>query len=143
VREGGQLVKTGARSITRRPLSTRTARSRTTPFDRQEETIMRVMYLASYAPQAMKGLLEGSDREAVMRATFESVGGRLTGLAFTRGDFDVVVTGEVPDQAASMAIAVATRASGSITKLSVLEQLEMPQIIAAAKKAAKAYKPAG
>jgi|SwirhisoilCB1_FD_contig_31_21002028_length_444_multi_6_in_0_out_0_1 uncharacterized protein with GYD domain len=104
---------------------------------------MRVMVLANYAPQAMKGLMEGADRESVLRATFESVGGRLSGLAFTRGAYDVVVTGEVPDQAASMGIAMAVRATGSVKDLTVLEELDMAKVAAAAKKVAKSYKPAG
>jgi uncharacterized protein with GYD domain len=104
---------------------------------------MRVMYLATYAPHAVQGLMKGADREAVMRATFEGAGGKLTGIAFTRGAYDVVVSGEVPDQAASMGLAMAVRASGSIENLCVLEEIDMPKVVKAANQIAKAYKPAG
>ncbi|MFO1151411.1 MAG: GYD domain-containing protein [Alsobacter sp.] len=104
---------------------------------------MRVMYLATYAPHALQGLMQGADREAVMRSTFEHAGGKLTGLAFTRGAYDVVVSGEVPDQAASMGLAMAVRASGSIADLCVLEELELPEVVKAANAIARGYRPAG
>jgi uncharacterized protein with GYD domain len=104
---------------------------------------MRVMFLATYAPHAIKGLMQGADREAVMRSTFESAGGKLSGIAFTRGAYDVVVSGEVPDQAASMGIAMAVRATGSISDLCVLEELDLPKVVTAANRISGSYKPAG
>ena len=104
---------------------------------------MKVTVLATYEPHAAKGLMQGSDREAALRALYESVGGKMTGLMFTRGKYDVIVNGELPDQAAGMGLAVAVRASGSVRDLVVLEELDMKAVIAAAKKAAGAYKPAG
>jgi len=104
---------------------------------------MRVMYLAKYAPHAVKGLMAGSDRESAMKVFFESVGGKCTGIVFTRGEYDVVVFGEVPNAAASMGLALAVRASGSCSHLSVLEELDMKAVISEGAKAAKAYKPAG
>ena len=104
---------------------------------------MKVTVLATYEPHAAKGLMQGSDREAALRALYESVGGKMTGLMFTRGKYDVIVNGELPDQAAGMGLALAVRASGSVSDLVVLEELDMKAVIAAAKKAAGAYKPAG
>jgi uncharacterized protein with GYD domain len=104
---------------------------------------MKVTVLANYEPHAAKGLMQGSDREAALKALYESVGGKMTGLMFTRGKYDVIVNGEVPDQAAGMGLALAVRASGSVRDLVVLEELDMKAVIAAAKKAAGAYKPAG
>jgi uncharacterized protein with GYD domain len=104
---------------------------------------MKVTVLATYEPHAAKGLMQGSDREAALRALYESVGGKMTGLMFTRGKYDVIVNGELPDQAAGMGLALAVRASGSVRDLVVLEELDMKAVIAAAKKAAGAYKPAG
>ena len=104
---------------------------------------MRVIYLANYASHAWKGLIEGSDREAAVRALVESVGGTLESIVFTRGAFDVVVTVNVPDQAAGLGAAMAVRASGSITDLCVLEELDTKPILAAARKAAGSYRPAG
>jgi uncharacterized protein with GYD domain len=104
---------------------------------------MRVLILANYGPNAIKGLMHGADREAVLRASFESVGGKFLGLAFTRGAYDVVVTGDVPNQAAAMGIAMAVRATGSVTDTCVLEELNMAEVVKAANSVAKAYKPAG
>jgi len=50
---------------------------------------------------------------------------------------------EVPDQVAGMGISLAVRASGSLTDMVVLEELDMKAVLAAANKAAGAYKPAG
>jgi uncharacterized protein with GYD domain len=104
---------------------------------------MKVTILANYAPHAAKGLMQGSDREAAVKALFESVGGTMASLMFTRGAYDVVVSGEVPNQAAGMGLALAVRASGSLSDMVVLEELDMKSVLAAANKAAGAYKPAG
>lgn len=104
---------------------------------------MRVIYLATYAPNAVKGLIQGSDREAAVRTLAESVGGKVESFAFTRGAYDAIITVTVPDQAAGLGIAMAVRASGSIAELVVLEQLDAKPILAAAQKAIGAYKPAG
>jgi uncharacterized protein with GYD domain len=104
---------------------------------------MKVTVLANYAPQAAKGLMQGSDREAAIKALYESVGGKMTDMMFTRGMYDVVINGEVPDQSAGMGLALAVRASGSLSDVVVLEELNMKAVLAAANKAAKAYKPAG
>lgn len=104
---------------------------------------MRVIFLANYAPHAVKGLIQGSDREAAIRTLAESVGGKLESLVFTRGAYDVVATITVPDQAAGLGLAMAVRASCALSELCVLEQLDTKPIIAAAQKATAAYKPAG
>ncbi|TGQ49864.1 GYD domain-containing protein [Mesorhizobium sp. M1C.F.Ca.ET.193.01.1.1] len=104
---------------------------------------MKVTILANYEPHAAKGLMQGSNREAAVQALFESVGGRMNSLTFTRGLYDVVVNGEVPDQVAGMGMTLAVRASGSVRDLVVLEELDMKAVIAAANKAAGVYKPAG
>ena len=45
---------------------------------------MKVTILANYAPHTAKGLMQGSDREAAVKALYESVGGKMTSLMFTR-----------------------------------------------------------
>ncbi|WP_246135684.1 GYD domain-containing protein [Mesorhizobium intechi] len=99
--------------------------------------------MANYAPHAAKGLMQGSDRQAAVKALFESVGGKMSSVMFTRGIYDVVVSGEVPDQSAGIGMSLAVRASGSLTEMVLLEELDMTLVLAAAKKAAGAYKPAG
>ena len=101
------------------------------------------MFLGNYAPNAVKGLIQGSDREAAGRTLVESVGGKFVSLTFTRGAYDVILAADVPDQASSIGLAMAIRASGSFLDVCVLEQLDMTLVIAAAQKATKSYKPPG
>ncbi len=104
---------------------------------------MRTIFLACYAPHAMKGLIGGSDREAAIKILLDSVGGKLESLSFTRGEYDVAVICEMPDQNTGMGLTMAIQASGAFTKITVLEELDMKLVIAAAQKAAKLYEPAG
>lgn len=104
---------------------------------------MRVIYLANYEPHALKGIMQGSDREAAIRTLVESVGGTLESTMLSRGAYDVVVIASMPNQAAALGMAMAVRASGSISEAVVLEELDPKPIIAAANTAAKAYTPAG
>ena len=77
-----------------------------------------------------------------MRTLLESVGGKLESLMFTRGEYDVVVIADVPDQSTGVGLTMAVQASGAFSKMTVLEQLDMGPVLAAAKKAAKSYEPA-
>jgi uncharacterized protein with GYD domain len=104
---------------------------------------MRTIFLGCYAPHALKGLIGGSDRKAAINALLDSTGGKLESLSFTRGEYDVVLVAEVPDQNAAVALAMAVQASGAFTKLVLLEELEMGPILATAQKAMQVYKPAG
>ena len=104
---------------------------------------MRSIFLGCYAPHAVKGLIAGSDREAAIKALLDSVGGTLESLMFTRGEYDVAAIIEVPDRDTGVGLAMAVQASGAFTKMTVLEELDMKPVIAAAQKAAKVYEPAG
>ena len=104
---------------------------------------MRTIFLACYTPHAVKGLIEGSDREAAVRALIEAVGGKLESLLFTRGEYDVAVIVDVPDRNTGVGVTMAVQASGAFSKFTVLEELDMGPVLAAAQKAAQAYKPAG
>ncbi|MER8688999.1 MULTISPECIES: GYD domain-containing protein [unclassified Mesorhizobium] len=95
---------------------------------------MKVTILGNYPPHAYKGLIQGSDREAAIKAILESVGGKVSGMMFTRGAYDIVVNAEVPDQADGMDLALAVRASGWVNDLVVLEELDMKAVLAAAKR---------
>ncbi len=104
---------------------------------------MRTIFLACYAPHAVKGLIDGSDREAAVKALLDSVGGKLESMMFTRGAYDVAVISEMPDLNTGMGLTMAIKASGAFTKITVLEELDMGPVVAAAQKAAKVYEPAG
>ncbi|MER9545638.1 GYD domain-containing protein [Mesorhizobium sp. M0437] len=102
---------------------------------------MKVTILGNCPPHAYKGLIQGADREAAIKAVLESVGGKVSGMMFTRGAYDIVINAEVPDQADGMDLALAVRASGWINDLVVLEELDMNAALAAAKKAAGVTSP--
>ncbi len=102
---------------------------------------MRTIFLGCYAPHAVKGLI--GDREAAVKALLDSVGGKLESLMFTRGAYDVAVISEMPDQNTGVGLTMAIQASGAFTKITVLEELDMKPVIAAAQKAEKVYKAAG
>ena len=104
---------------------------------------MRVVVLGCYAPNAVKGVIAGSDREAAVKTLLDKVGGTLVSTMFTRGEFDVLVLADVPDEATAIGLTLAVRASGALTRVSVLSELDMGPVLAAANKAAAAYEPAG
>jgi len=104
---------------------------------------MKTVFLACYKPHAVKGLIAGSDRKAAVAALLESVGGTLESIMFTRGEFDIVVVSEMPDQSTAMGLTLAIQASNAFSKITILEELDMEPVIAAAQKAAAIYKPAG
>ncbi len=104
---------------------------------------MRAIYLVNYASNAVGGLIRGSDREAAVNAVMESVGGKLESIIFTRGEFDAVVIVDVPDRNTAVALAMAVETSGDFKRNSLLEELDMKQIIPIAQNVVKVYEPAG
>ena len=104
---------------------------------------MKVMYLLSYTPQALKGLMQNPNREDAMKALFDAVGGQFYKITFTHGAYDALIEGEVPDHIASMAALTAARATGSLNGVIALEVVDMPAAIATANKVAAVFKPPG
>ena len=68
---------------------------------------MRVVLLGCYAPHAVKGVISGSDREAAVQKLLDKVGGTLVSVMFTRGEFDVLVLADVPDEATESGLTMA------------------------------------
>ena len=104
---------------------------------------MRTIFLGCYAPQAVKGLIAGSDREAAIKKLLGTVGGTLETLMFTRGEYDVIAIAEIPDSNAAVGLTMAVQASGAFTRMSVLNELDMGPVLDAARTAAEVYEPAG
>lgn len=104
---------------------------------------MRVIFLGCYEPNALKGIIAGSDRQAAVEALLDSVGGKIVSMMFTRGEFDVALVVEIPDQNTGMGLTMAIKASGAFSRISVLEELDMDAVLASAQKAAKVFTPAG
>lgn len=104
---------------------------------------MRAILLGTYTPNALKGLMAGSDRNAAVKAILNEVGGKLENLSFTRGEFDVVVTASLPNSVSLIGVTAALRASGAFEKAVYLEELDITDVMDVAKKAAGTYTPAG
>ena len=102
----------------------------------------RMVFLGCYTPASWKGIIGGSDRKAAVQALMDQVGGTVETVMFTRGEFDVMATADLPDQASGIGVAMAIHASGAFTRISLLEELDMEAAIAAAQKAAAVYTPA-
>ena len=99
---------------------------------------MRVVLLGCYAPHAVKGIISGSDREAAVQKLLDKVGGTLVSVMFTRGEFDVLVLADVPDEATAIGLTMAVQASGAVSRVSVLSELDMEPVLVAANKAVAA-----
>ena len=73
------------------------------------------MFRASYTQQGIQGVMKegAASRTAAVNALAASVGGRIDSAYWAFGDDDFLAIGELPDNAAAMAIAAAVGASGA------------------------------
>jgi len=73
------------------------------------------MFHASYTQQGIQGVMKegAASRVAAVEALAASVGGRILASYWAFGDDDFITIGEVPDNAAAMAIAATVGASGA------------------------------
>ena len=68
---------------------------------------------ASYTPQALASLArQPEDREQGFRGLVERLGGRLHSFFWAQGDYDLVVTVELPDAETANALALAAISPG-------------------------------
>lgn len=78
---------------------------------------------ATYTAEGMKGVLKegGTARRQVVERMVESVGGRVEQMYFAFGDTDLYILADLPGNAASAAVGLATSAAGGVrTKTVVL-----------------------
>ena len=104
---------------------------------------MKMVFLGSYTPNALKGLIAGSDRQAAVEAILNQVGATLEQMLFTRGEYDIMVIASAPDDTNLPGITAALRASGAFEKAISLEEVDINEVIDTAQKIASVYKPAG
>jgi uncharacterized protein with GYD domain len=98
---------------------------------------------ASYLSEGMKGLIKegGTRRRQAVDALFASLGGTVEAFYYAFGEKDVVIIGELPDNATAAALAIRINAAGVTTvKMTVL--LTAQQIDEAVKKTS-VYRPPG
>src|SRR4030081_1480243 len=71
----------------------------------------------AYAQSSAKAMVANPQpREDVIRKTCESLGGKLHSFFFAFGDYDSVVTVELPDNKAAAALALAVGGTGAVSK---------------------------
>ena len=102
--------------------------------------------MGNYTAKAFQGFIKdpSQDRSAAVKALTESAGGKLESFAITRGkyDFYAVVTGDMPFENVA-AVKLAVEASGAVTDMAILEEMDMNIAAEVAGKAAGGYKTPG
>lgn len=98
-----------------------------------------------YTPEAWAGLVKNpEDRTAVVRAAFESLGGKLEALYYTFGADDFIVLGEVPDHVQAAAVAIAVASTGRYRDFRTTPLLTAQELVQALQGAGKvSFRPAG
>jgi uncharacterized protein with GYD domain len=98
---------------------------------------------ANYLSEGINGLLKegGTRRREAVDQLFHSLGGKVEAFYFVFGDRDVVIIGELPDNATAAALALRVDASGLTTCKTTV--LLTPQEIDAAVTKTVTYRPPG
>jgi uncharacterized protein with GYD domain len=93
------------------------------------------MLQASYSTAALAALTKKpQDRTEVIRKSIEKLGGTLTGLWLSFGDYDTVAVFEMPDNASAAAFALAIGAGGACSKVKTTPLLSAAEGVSALKK---------
>jgi uncharacterized protein with GYD domain len=98
---------------------------------------------ASYLSEGVNGLLKegGTRRREAVDELFKSMGGTVEAFYFVFGDRDVVIIGELPDNATAAALALRVNAAGVTTVKTTV--LLTPQEIDQAVTKTGTYRPPG
>ena len=98
---------------------------------------------ASYSSPATAAMIKSpQDRAAAMRPVIQRMGGKLVGLWFTFGEYDVVAIAEMPDNVSAAALSMAIGAKGGVSAFRTTPLLSTADAVAAMKKARGAgYQP--
>lgn len=96
-----------------------------------------------YSPSSVKAMVANpQNREDAARKVVESVGGTLKSFHFAFGEFDVVMIAEFPDNAAAASVALATGASGALSRFQTTTLMTTSEGMEAMRKAkAGSYSP--
>ena len=98
---------------------------------------------ASYTPQAVAAMIKNpQDRAAAVKPMIEKAGGKLLGLWFAFGTYDVVAIADMPDNASAASLAMATASSGAFSAYHTTPLMTSKEAMEAMKKASDVgYKP--
>jgi uncharacterized protein with GYD domain len=97
-----------------------------------------------YNTSGMAGLVkEPQDRIEKVRPAIEALGGRIECAYYAFGDYDVIVTCEMPDNSSAAAIALAVGAGGTVGSYKTTVLLTPGEAVEAMTKAGQSsYRPA-
>jgi uncharacterized protein with GYD domain len=103
----------------------------------------KYLFEASYLSEGVNGLLKegGTRRREAVDELFRSLGGSVEAFYYTFGDRDVVIIGELPDNATAAALAFRVNAAG-VTTIKTTVLLGPHEIDAAVTKTGT-YRPPG
>jgi uncharacterized protein with GYD domain len=98
---------------------------------------------ASYSVEAMSSLVKKpQNRTEVIRKTVEKLGGTLTGLWLSFGEYDTVAIFDMPDNTSAAAFALSVGAGGACRSVKTTPLFTVEEAVAAMKKAGgSGYKP--
>ncbi len=93
---------------------------------------------ASYSVQALAAMVKKpQNRTEVVRQAIEKIGGTMTGLWLSFGDYDVVTIIDMPDNRSAAAFAIAIGAGGACRSVKTTPLLDVEEGLLAMKKAGK------
>ncbi|OFZ87481.1 MAG: GYD domain-containing protein [Betaproteobacteria bacterium RBG_16_66_20] len=103
------------------------------------------MVQAAYTAEAIAAMVKKpEDRAAAIRPVVEKLGGKLEGIWFCFGEYDVVGISELPDNVSAAAFAFAVSQGGKVKALRTTPLMTGDEAVKAMKKAAGAgYRPPG
>lgn len=97
------------------------------------------MVQAAYTPEAVAAMVKKpEDRAAAIRPVVEKLGGKLVGIWFCFGEYDVVGISELPDNVSAAAFAFAVSQGGKVKALKTTPLMTGDEAVKAMKKAAGA-----
>ena len=101
------------------------------------------LFQVAYSGSAVKGLVDNPQpREEIIRALFESVGGRMLHFYFCFGEYDQISLAELPNNEAAVAAVMQGRAAGVIAKAQTTVLLTSEEAVRGMQQAGKVqYKP--
>ena len=94
------------------------------------------LFQLKYESESTEGLIANPhSREEIMRPVIEKLGGKIKGLWFSFGRYDVVVILTLPDNVSMKALSMASNATGYIKDFKTTPLLSVDESIQAMKKA--------
>ena len=103
------------------------------------------MVQAAYTAEAIAAMVNNpEDRAAAIRPVVEKLGGKLEGIWFCFGEYDIVGISKLPDDVSAAAFAFAVSQGGKIRALKTTPLMSTADAVKALKKAGSAgYRPPG